>query len=94
MSYRDRLSPWCIIQLLPQMQRFSKGEATQTVVARFRKRNDAEAHLQALRRLNLTLQYEIVFDPLDLPTEEANEEFEDLSPTNWTTNLHPGYFLE
>jgi hypothetical protein len=66
MSYRDRLSPWCIIQLLPKMQR--------SVVARFRKRNDAEAHLRALRRLNPTLHYEIVFDPpLDDETPDAFE---------------------
>lgn len=55
------------------MQRFSKGEATPTVVARFRKRNDAEAHLRALNRLNPSLHYEIVFDPPDPPTEEAIE---------------------
>lgn len=98
MSYRDQLSPWCIIQLLPQMQRFSKGEATPTVVARFRKRNDAEAHLQALRRLNPALQYEIVFDPFDPLTEESieatNQEFEELAPIDREANLHPGYFLE
>jgi hypothetical protein len=58
MSYRDRLSPWCIIQFLPNMQRL--------VLARFRKRNDAEAHLRALRRLNPTQHYEIGFDS-DLP---------------------------
>jgi hypothetical protein len=60
MSYRDRLSPWCIIQRLPKMQR--------SVVARFRKRNDAEAHLRALQRLNPALHYEIVFDP---PSDDA-----------------------
>ncbi|WAL61992.1 hypothetical protein [Thermocoleostomius sinensis] len=64
MNYRDRLSPWCIIQLLPKMQR--------SVVARFRKRHDAEAHLRALRRLNPALHYEIVFDPpLDDETPDA-----------------------
>ena len=63
MTYRDRLSPWCIILLFPQMQR--------AMVARFRQRNDAEAHLQALKRLNPTLQYEIVFDPIDLTSEEG-----------------------
>jgi hypothetical protein len=57
MTYRDGLSPWCIILLLPQMQR--------SVVARFRRRNEAEAHLQVLKRLNPDGQYEIVFDPID-----------------------------
>ncbi|WP_416667185.1 hypothetical protein [Egbenema bharatensis] len=65
MTYRNRLSPWCIILLLPQMQRLPPAGRRPSVVARFRKRNDAEAHLQALKRLNPTLQYEIVFDPID-----------------------------
>jgi hypothetical protein len=65
MSYQDRLSPWCIILLLPQMQRLPPAGRRPSVVARFRKRNDAEAHLQTLKRLNPTLQYEIVFDPID-----------------------------
>ncbi|WP_416667192.1 hypothetical protein [Egbenema bharatensis] len=65
MTYRDRLSSWCIILLLPQMQRLPPAGRRPSVVARFRKRNDAEAHLQALKRLNPTLQYEIVFDPID-----------------------------
>lgn len=86
MSYRDRLSPWCIIQLLPQMQR--------SVVARFRKRNDAEAHLRALQRLNPSLPYEIVFDPLDPSTEAVTSGFEDFSAINQEANLHSGYFPE
>ena len=57
MTYRDSLSPWCIIQHLPKMQR--------VIIARFRKRNDAEAHLRILKRLNATLTYELLFDPPD-----------------------------
>jgi hypothetical protein len=90
MNYRERLSPWCIILLLPQMQR--------SVVGRFRKRNDAEAHLQALKRLNPTLQYEIIFDPIDPPNEEVDpfgdSAFEERAIMQPETNLHPGYFLE
>ncbi|NEQ10729.1 MAG: hypothetical protein F6K37_33870 [Moorea sp. SIO4E2] len=37
MTYSERLHPWVIIRLLPQMQR--------VVVARFRNRSDAEGHL-------------------------------------------------
>ncbi len=37
MTYLERLSPWCIVKLLPNMQRL--------VVARCRRRNDAEEHL-------------------------------------------------
>lgn len=54
LSYKEKLSPWCIIRLLPNLQR--------SVVARFRRRNDAEAHLQVLRRLIPDVPFEIVFD--------------------------------
>lgn len=54
MSYRNALSPWCIIQHLPKMQR--------VVIARFRKRNDAEDHLRTLKRMNPEQAYEILFD--------------------------------
>ncbi|HEY9820842.1 MAG TPA: hypothetical protein V6D35_08680 [Candidatus Sericytochromatia bacterium] len=54
MSYREKLSPWCIIRLFPNMQ--------QRIVARFRRRNDAESHLQVLRRLMPSVPFEIVFD--------------------------------
>lgn len=57
MTYQERLSPWCIIQLLPKMQRI--------VVCRCRKRNDAIDHIQALNRLNAEAIYEIIFDPGD-----------------------------
>jgi hypothetical protein len=53
-SYRDRLSPWCIMQLLPRMQR--------RVVERFRRRNDGVEHLRVLQRLNPSGCYELVFD--------------------------------
>jgi hypothetical protein len=52
--YRDRLQGWCIIQLLPNLQR--------VVVRRFRKRNDAEDHLKALRRLEPDAVFIILFD--------------------------------
>ncbi len=55
MTYAERLSPWCIIKLLPKMQRMT--------VARCRHRNDAEEHLKVLRRLMPDASFEIVFDP-------------------------------
>lgn len=55
MTYAERLSPWCIIKLLPKMQRMT--------VARCRRRNDAEEHLKVLRRLMPDTSFEIVFDP-------------------------------
>ena len=43
-AYNQLLHPWCVVQLLPHMQR--------RTVARFRRRNDADAHLKAMRRLS------------------------------------------
>ena len=54
-AYNQLLHPWCVVQLLPHMQR--------RTVARFRRRNDADAHLKALRRLNSSAQYTVMFDP-------------------------------
>ncbi|NEQ88727.1 MAG: hypothetical protein F6K26_55185 [Moorea sp. SIO2I5] len=67
MSYSQRLYPWAIIRLLPQMQR--------VVVRRFRNRSDAEGHLQALKRLMPDGKFIIIFDlgdPID--GEAINEE--------------------
>ena len=55
MKYRDALAPWCIIQQLPKMQT--------AVIARFRKRSDAEEYLKVVKRLNPAIAYEIMFDP-------------------------------
>ncbi|MGF1567273.1 MAG: hypothetical protein ACFCVD_04255 [Nodosilinea sp.] len=55
MAHNQLLHPWCVVQLLPHMQR--------RTVARFRRRNDADAHLKALRRLSPSAQYTVMFDP-------------------------------
>lgn len=52
-NYREQLHPWTIVRLLPDLQR--------VVVARFRRRGDAEGHLKVLRRLNPEAIYLIVF---------------------------------
>ncbi|MDY6785601.1 MAG: hypothetical protein SW833_24125 [Cyanobacteriota bacterium] len=52
-TYREKLQPWCIIRLLPNLQRVT--------VARFTRRNDAEAHLLALRRLMPDTNHCLVF---------------------------------
>ncbi len=62
MTYRDRLSPWCIIRHLPQSQRL--------VVACSRRRNDAEEHLRVLRQMTPNEDYSIIFDPM-LETSQA-----------------------
>jgi hypothetical protein len=54
-NYRASIMPWCVVQQLPNAQR--------TIVARFRKQNDATAHLQALQRLMPAAVYEVVFIP-------------------------------
>ena len=53
--YQQQLHPWCVIQLLPQMQR--------RVVARFRRRNEADAHMLVLHGQSLSMRYIIMFDP-------------------------------
>jgi len=63
MIYRDSLSPWCIVQHLPKLQ--------YALVARFRKRNDAEDYVKVLRRMNPAIVYEIVFDVAIAPAEEG-----------------------
>lgn len=51
--YRDQLKPWCIIRQLPDFGR--------STVARFSRRNDAEAYLIALRRLMPTTRHLVIF---------------------------------
>ncbi|MEM9979282.1 MAG: hypothetical protein AAF808_16760, partial [Cyanobacteria bacterium P01_D01_bin.2] len=57
-DYQARLHPWCIVRLLPKMQRI--------VVGRFRKGNDADDHARSLRHLIPEAQFVVVFDPGDL----------------------------
>ncbi|MGG6269798.1 hypothetical protein ACQ4M3_30455 [Leptolyngbya sp. AN03gr2] len=54
-NYRIRLHPWCIIRLLPKMQRI--------VLARFRTRTQAEEYLRIVKNLMPTAAHQIVFDP-------------------------------
>ncbi|NEO92528.1 MAG: hypothetical protein F6K63_19700 [Moorea sp. SIO1G6] len=63
MTYSERLHPWVVIRLLPQMQR--------VVVARFRNRSDAEGHLWALKRLMPDAEFIIVFDVGNRIDEES-----------------------
>ncbi len=67
MTYLERLSPWCIVKLLPNMQR--------QVVARCRRRNDAEEHLRILRRLLPSASFAIAFDPA-LDRQDSSDEGE------------------
>lgn len=57
MTYRDSLYPWCIIRLLPDLQR--------VLIQRFHRRGNAEAYLEALKQLLPDTPHIIVFDPSD-----------------------------
>ncbi|MGD1950951.1 MAG: hypothetical protein ACFB14_15065 [Leptolyngbyaceae cyanobacterium] len=57
-GYQAKLHPWCIVRLLPKMQR--------VVVGRFRKGNDADEHIRSLRQLIPQGQFVVMFDPGDL----------------------------
>jgi len=63
-TYFNLLHPWCIIRQLPNLQRL--------VVARFRRRIDAESHLQIISKLIPNVTYEIIFDPA--PEEKDSDE--------------------
>ena len=65
MTYKTQLFPWCIIRPQPNMK--------QTIVARFRRRNDAEAHLQILRQLLPTAPHTIIFDITPYTPDENSE---------------------
>lgn len=54
MTYFEQLHPWCIVRPLPNLQRL--------IIARFRRRNDAEAHAKTLQRMIPNVTYIIVFD--------------------------------
>jgi hypothetical protein len=57
--------PWAIVRILPKAQRY--------IVARFRNRRDADAHLRVLRRFIPTAVFETIFDP---PDEEQQDDLE------------------
>jgi hypothetical protein len=67
--YRDKLKPWCIIRQLPDFQR--------SIVARFSRRNDAEAYLIALQRLMPTTRHVVIF--ANIRVSEAIDFLRDLS---------------
>ncbi|MBD1935666.1 MULTISPECIES: hypothetical protein [Cyanophyceae] len=54
MTYYSKLHPWCIIRSLPDMRSL--------IVARFRGRNEAEAHLRILKANTPNVPYSIIFD--------------------------------
>ncbi len=59
-SYKKRLNSWAIARMLPDMKR--------EIVARFRRRSDADGHMQLLLRVTPDANFMLVFD---CQTEEA-----------------------
>ncbi|XQQ07655.1 MAG: hypothetical protein EDM05_61645 [Leptolyngbya sp. IPPAS B-1204] len=64
MSYYSRLHPWCVIRCLPESQTL--------IIARFRKRSDAEERLKAMQKLIADGVFELVFD-VEVQESEAEE---------------------
>ncbi|MBD2462861.1 hypothetical protein H6G89_17615 [Oscillatoria sp. FACHB-1407] len=54
MTYQDQLNPWVIHQLLPNLNR--------RIIARFRRRTEAEAYLKVVQQMRSTAQFLIAFD--------------------------------
>ena len=61
-NYRTQLHPWCILRLLPFAPHARRAKAQRITVARFRKRNDADAHMRTLKRLIPQAQFIVIFD--------------------------------
>jgi len=75
MPYRERLHYWAIVRLLPNFQR--------AVMARFRKRSDAEGYWRSLRRLMPKAEFAIVFELEELAIDRDTNSFvetQDLIP--------------
>ncbi|EKQ69014.1 hypothetical protein OsccyDRAFT_1618 [Leptolyngbyaceae cyanobacterium JSC-12] len=54
MSYQQRLNPWVVNKLLPNLK--------QLPVSRFRRRNEAEAYLKALKQMQPQSHFALLFD--------------------------------
>jgi hypothetical protein len=63
MTYKNQLSPWCIIRPLPDLQ--------PQIVGRFRRRVDAESRLQILRRTIPNISYSILFNTTPEDTDSS-----------------------
>jgi hypothetical protein len=82
MTYFEKLHPWCIIRPLTKMQR--------RTVARFRRRSDAEAHLQLINRLIPSVTHTIIFDPT--PEQENSEKVSERSVPEEIEDNSPRFF--
>jgi len=67
MPYRERLNPWVLVRLLPNMQRLTVGQ--------FRSRSDADGHLQILRRLIPNAKFVVMFNADILQPQQADTHY-------------------
>lgn len=54
MTYQEKLSPWTIIRMQPDQK--------SVIVARFRRRSDAEGHLLVLKKMMPHIEFAIAFE--------------------------------
>lgn len=54
MTYHQQLHPWCVIRIFPDNQN--------SIVARFRRRDDAVAYLQVLQNSIINTKFMVIFD--------------------------------
>ncbi len=67
MRYEDLLHPWIIVRQLSSMQNLT--------VKRFRRRNDADECLKALRRLSPDGEFVIMFDVPARAKDQGNDHY-------------------
>jgi hypothetical protein len=64
MPYKERLYPWVMVRLLPQMQRLTVGQ--------FRTRSHAKGYLEILRRLVPSGKFAVIFNSDLLESQQAD----------------------
>ncbi len=67
MPYSERLHPWVLVRLLPNMQRLTVGQ--------FRNRSDADGHLEILRRLIPNAKFVVMFNIDAVQPQPAGTEY-------------------
>ncbi len=67
MPYKERLTPWVLVRLLPNMQRLTVGQ--------FRTRSDADGHLQILCRLIPNAKFVVMFNADILQPQQADTHY-------------------
>ncbi|MGV0026165.1 hypothetical protein [Phormidesmis priestleyi] len=61
MTYRERITPWIVVRLLPHVQHL--------IIRRFHARANAQEYAKLLRRYATDSEFEVMFDcPMTAPT--------------------------